>query len=82
MRYSTTQIFAEIDTDANKVIDLEELKAAMSKLGVTLTDDEVQVMMKTADADGDGSIDLQEFQDLIRVEVSIHQAASSACVVS
>ena len=45
------EVFEEIDTDGNKVIDEHELKEAMAKMGVELTTKEVKKMMQEADED-------------------------------
>ena len=46
------EVFEEMDTDGNKGIDESELKEAMAKMGVELTNKEVKKMMQEADEDG------------------------------
>ena len=52
----SSEIFVEIDSDGNGKIDQTELKAAMEKLGVLLTNKEVEDMMREADEDGCAAI--------------------------
>lgn len=54
--------FEWFDTDGSKTISVEEIKDV---LGVSLATDEVFAeLLKSADADGNGNIDLVEFQKL------------------
>ncbi|XP_066930098.1 uncharacterized protein [Clytia hemisphaerica] len=57
----TKLAFKMFDKDQNGFIDKEELKLVMASLGEQLTDDEIQEMMAEADLDGDGTIDYNEF---------------------
>ena len=50
-----------MDTDNSGTITLEELKQGLSKSGTKLTEYEVQQLMEAADADGNGTIDYEEF---------------------
>ena len=50
------QAFETFDKDGNGFITADELRHAMTNLGETLTDEEVEQMMKEADVDGDGQI--------------------------
>ena len=45
-------VFKEIDSDGNGKIDQPELKSAMAKIGVELSDKEVKTMVQEADEDG------------------------------
>jgi len=47
--------------DGSGAIDQDELMAALNKLGVMVSEDEVVVMMRQADVDGNGEIDVDEF---------------------
>ena len=47
--------------DGSGAIDQDELMAALNKLGVMVSEDEVVVMMRQADVDGNGEIDIDEF---------------------
>ena len=48
--------FKVIDKDGNGYICHDELKDAMNNLGENLTDNEIQLMIKEADLDGDGQV--------------------------
>ena len=55
------EAFSVFDKDGNGFITAEELTQVMRDLGETLTDNEVNEMIKEADLDGNGQIDFQEF---------------------
>ncbi|MBA0594451.1 hypothetical protein Gorai_011355 [Gossypium raimondii] len=54
-------MFKGMDTDNSGTITLEELKQGLAKQGTKLTEYEVQQLMEAADADGNGTIDYDEF---------------------
>ena len=49
------------DTDGSGKISSGELKKVMLNLGEQLTDEEIDEMIREADADGDGEVDYDEF---------------------
>ena len=49
------------DKDGDGKISSTELKQVMANLGEKLTDDEIEEMIREADADGDGEVDYEEF---------------------
>jgi hypothetical protein len=51
--------FQTMDKDGDGQIDAEELKEALSKMGVS--DEDISTMIKEADTDGDGKISKDEF---------------------
>merc|ERR1711935_261928 len=53
--------FKVFDKDGNGYISKSELKTVMTNLGQTLTDDEIEDMIKEADLDGDGRVNYEEF---------------------
>ncbi|ERN06720.1 hypothetical protein AMTRI_Chr01g103780 [Amborella trichopoda] len=55
------EMFKNMDTDNSGTITLEELKQGLSKQGTKLSEYEVKQLMEAADADGDGTIDYDEF---------------------
>ncbi|KAG6414029.1 hypothetical protein SASPL_126746 [Salvia splendens] len=55
------QMFKGMDTDNSGTITLEELKKGLSKQGTKLSEYEVQQLMEAADADGNDTIDYEEF---------------------
>jgi len=79
------KFFKEMDADGNGQIDHGELKNSFASLGLQLTKKEVNDMIQEADGDGDGFIDLQEFQALVKIEVSRwkrYQKTSSFCAIA
>jgi len=53
------EAFRVFDLDGNGTINAEELRSTMKNIGVYLTDEELDLMMKEADEDGNGVIDFQ-----------------------
>jgi Ca2+-binding EF-hand superfamily protein len=51
------QAFNVFDHDKNGSISADELRQVMRSLDDTLTDDQIDEMMKEADLNGDGTID-------------------------
>lgn len=67
----TRAVFQAVDKDGSGQIDRKELKAAMlsvsSEAGIPLpTDDQVDEALKALDSDNSGTIDVNEFKELIR----------------
>ncbi|KAL4296516.1 hypothetical protein GQ457_12G026470 [Hibiscus cannabinus] len=55
------EMFKGMDTDNSGTITLEELRQGLAKQGTKLSDFEVKQLMEAADADGNGTIDYDEF---------------------
>lgn len=53
------QAFRVFDIDGDGLIDAQELKLTMNNLGEILTDADVYAMIKAADRNDDGKIDLE-----------------------
>ena len=49
------------DSDGSGSISASELRLIMSNLGQNLSDEEIELMIREADIDGDGQIDYEEF---------------------
>ena len=60
------RIFAAIDTDGDGSIDPEELRVALSQLGVRIDSEEAHRQFKKYDADRSGRIELNEFSRLVK----------------
>ena len=59
------EAFRVVDKDNNGLINLKELGTAMLALGFELNDIELEDLMKEYDKDGNDSLDLTEFIDLM-----------------
>lgn len=59
------EAFKVFDKDGNGFISAAELRHVMTSLGEKLTDEEVDAMMKEADTDGDGQVDIEEFTKMM-----------------
>ncbi|WOL13265.1 calcium-dependent protein kinase 2-like isoform X1 [Canna indica] len=55
------EMFKSMDSDNSGSITLEELKHGLAKQGTKLTEYEVKQLMEAADADGNETIDYEEF---------------------
>ncbi|VDD88077.1 unnamed protein product [Enterobius vermicularis] len=55
------QIFMEFDLNGDGLIQKNELKEVMVRMGQCPTEDELDTMFRSADRDDDGNIDLEEF---------------------
>ncbi|KAL5018743.1 hypothetical protein ScPMuIL_004465 [Solemya velum] len=55
------EAFRVFDQDGNGYISAAELRHVMTNLGETLTDDEVDEMIREADVDGDGMVNYEDF---------------------
>ena len=54
-------LFKDFDKDGSGHINVAELKEAVHKYGLGLSDEEIKDMVKDADKDGNEGIDLEEF---------------------
>ncbi|RLN95075.1 hypothetical protein BBJ28_00012329 [Nothophytophthora sp. Chile5] len=64
-RSSLEELFHELDCDASGFIDEHELCAGMRKLGLQFRDDDVPRYVALYDLDGTGTIELDEFVELM-----------------
>jgi Ca2+-binding EF-hand superfamily protein len=58
--------FKIFDENGDHYITSDELKNVMKKLGQTLTDEEIDLMIQEADTDGDRQVNYKEFVQLMR----------------
>ncbi|KAL2545866.1 putative calcium-binding protein CML25 [Forsythia ovata] len=58
------QVFKKFDVNGDRKISASELGSIMGSLGHPATDEELEIMIKEVDSDGDGFINLQEFIEL------------------
>jgi Ca2+-binding EF-hand superfamily protein len=66
-----TQAFNLFDQDGSGMIDVHELKEAMKALGFEVSNDDVKAMMKEIDKDNSGTIELDEFLDMMKQKMVI-----------
>ncbi len=59
--------FEEMDSDGSGKLDYDELKFALQKMGIDLNDDEMAVLLKRLDTDGDGDVDYIEFMRFVKI---------------
>mmetsp|Transcript_34668 Transcript_34668/g.75674 ORF Transcript_34668/g.75674 Transcript_34668/m.75674 type:complete len:171 (+) Transcript_34668:39-551(+) len=64
------EAFNLFDTDGSGTIDPKELKAAMQSLGFEAKNQTIYQMIADIDKDGDGSIDFEEFLDMMTAKMS------------
>jgi Ca2+-binding EF-hand superfamily protein len=63
--YSIQAVFEQIDTNHNGFLEPEEIRIVMQGASVDITDEELDIMIRNADTNGDGRIDIQEFKRLL-----------------
>ena len=51
--------------DKDGYITKSELRQVMNRLGESLTDEQLDAMIREADTDGDGKIDIKDFRSLM-----------------
>lgn len=66
------EAFDLFDTDGSGTIDVKELKVAMRALGFEPKKDEVKKMIASVDKQGTGSIDFNEFLELMGSKMVFH----------
>ena len=62
-RLKSAKMFADIDRDGSGRLDPGEIKEALKRLKVNITDQKVMELVRACDSDGDGNISFPEFVD-------------------
>jgi len=65
------RLFKQFDVDQSNYLDKGELRQALLSLGVTLTDVQLEDLMKEVDLDGNEMIDIDEFIAFLSIADSI-----------
>lgn len=77
-RQEVERLFALIDRDKDKVISPAELVAEFTRVGIELNEDQARKLITAADSDRSKTIDVNEYDALLRrlnIDVMGHQAA-------
>lgn len=61
------ECFRRFDCDGQGKIAAEDFRFVMKHLPVTVTDEEVEAMLREADKNGDGQLDLEEFKIMMGI---------------
>ena len=72
------EAFNLFDTDGSGTIDPKELKAAMQSLGFEAKNQTIYQMIGDIDKDNDGSIDFEEFLDMMTAKMSDKDTARTS----
>jgi calmodulin len=64
------EAFAIFDMDGNGFVTAQEMQQVMSNFGISLSMEDVVEMIKSADVDGDGTLNIEEFYSLMRGKTS------------
>jgi Ca2+-binding EF-hand superfamily protein len=59
------ETFEMFDTDHNGFVSAVELKTVLNQLGEVISEQEAENMIKKADIDGDGQINIDEFNQMM-----------------
>mgnify|MGYP003571903292 CR=1 FL=1 len=58
---SMRQVFRSFDTDGSGEIEKADLRKVFAEMGQTFSDEELERMIQLGDADGDGTLNYEEF---------------------
>ncbi|KAL2089477.1 hypothetical protein ACEWY4_014165 [Coilia grayii] len=63
---SYEELFATLDSNKDGIVDVSELKAGLSSMGIYLGKDAAQKIMTSGDADKNAGLDLNEFSEYLK----------------
>eukprot|EP01052_Picozoa_sp_SAG31_P028907 SAG31_NODE_2831_length_5026_cov_4.017049_2_plen_224_part_00 len=72
--------FARMDTDGSGELDEEEFKAALLDMGLAMSDEEMQLVMRELDTDGGGTVGIDELLNKMK-QIDSRLAAGGAGAV-
>jgi hypothetical protein len=75
------EAFNLFDTDGSGTIDPKELKAAMQSLGFEAKNQTIYQMIADIDKDGNGTIDFDEFLDMMTAKMVRIRQSSPLCIL-
>jgi Ca2+-binding EF-hand superfamily protein len=73
------EIFNLIDTDGSGCISPEELGALIEQVGLKITQEELDELVKEIDVDGSGEIDFQEFLETMSRDINPSYSPAEVC---
>lgn len=65
LRNKIRKIFEDTDTDGSATISIDEIEDLCSKLGQNFSKDDVKIIQKRLDANDDGTVDRDEFENVM-----------------
>ena len=65
-----TKIFKAMDSSGNNKLECEEFRNGLGEFGISITQEDAQMMMNRLDSNHDGSVDFQEFLRALKVSFS------------
>ena len=71
-------VFNLIDKDRSRTLDKQEFTTALNRMGLGLTEDQVEEVIAVVDKDGNGTIEYPEFVALLGAEWSRPRSAPAA----
>ena len=78
-RLKSAKMFADIDRDGSGRLDPGEIKEALKRLKVNITDQKVMELVRACDSDGDGNISFPEFVDGLSKDLVAPDSVWSEC---
>lgn len=78
LRARLNSAFASFDVDQNGALSLREVRAALQTLGVPVDRQEAARVLQAYDADGDGTLDFDEFTMLVHALLEFEKQAAQA----
>ncbi|KAH3852884.1 hypothetical protein DPMN_095405 [Dreissena polymorpha] len=65
-------VFRLLDVDGSGYLDSQELETALKHMGVDITKEEVDELVKKIDQDGNGTVDMFEFSQMVAQKMQVY----------